>query len=78
MTKLQGIAVAVSLSLLAPGIYAHAQEYTFKGGYPTPETIEEAFDDLDLNRAVHAYRFFYPTVSSAAIYEEMLRVGAEL
>lgn len=42
-----------------------AQEYEFRGGYPTPETTQKAFDEADLNRAVRAYRFFYPTVSNA-------------
>ena len=40
--------------------------YAFKGGFPTPETIARAYDDLDMNRAVQAYRFFYPTVSRTA------------
>jgi hypothetical protein len=39
----------------------------FERGYPTPETVEKAYDDADLNRAVQAYRFFYPPVSGAAI-----------
>ncbi len=38
-------------------------EYVFEGGYPTPETVQQAYDDADLNRAVACYRFFYPTVS---------------
>lgn len=53
-----------------------SQDHTFKGGYPTAETIERAYDELDLNRAISAYRFFYPTVSSAAIFKETTRIGA--
>jgi hypothetical protein len=30
------------------------KEYTFKGGYPTPETVRRAYDEADLNRAVQA------------------------
>ena len=30
--------------------------YEFAGGYPTPETIQRAYDEADLNRAVQAYR----------------------
>ena len=41
--------------------------YTFEQGYPTPETVRQAYDDADLNRAIQAYRFFYPTVSGMAI-----------
>jgi len=39
---------------------ARTQEYEFKGGYPTPQTIQRAYDDADLNRAIQAYKFFYP------------------
>ena len=42
-------------------------EYAFEGGYPTPATVQRAYDDADLNRAVQAYRFFFPTVSGLAI-----------
>jgi hypothetical protein len=43
--------------------------YVFEGGFPTPETVQRAYDDADLNRAVQAYRFFYPTVSGLAIFK---------
>lgn len=49
--------------------------YEFEGGYPTPETVQQAYDDIDLNRAIQAYRFFYPTVSVAAIYKGNLKAG---
>ncbi len=29
--------------------------------------VQQAYDDADLNRAIQAYKFFYPTVSGAAI-----------
>ncbi|WP_246697073.1 DUF1254 domain-containing protein [Rhizobium sp. WYCCWR 11146] len=70
----------LAISAIAALLFANtavAQEYKFTGGYPTPETVEKVYNELDLNRAIHAYRFFYPTVSSAAIYEEMIRVGAK-
>src|SRR4051794_11227024 len=51
-------------------------EYVFHGGFPTPETIQRAYDDADLNRAVQAYRYFYPTVSMAAIWQGNESVGA--
>ncbi len=54
-----------------------AQDYEFKGGYPTAATVQKAADETDLNRAIHAYRFFYPTVSSAAIFREMKRLGVQ-
>src|SRR5262252_6924224 len=51
------------------------QTYTFKNGFPTPETAQLAFDDADLNRAIEAYRFFYPTVSGAAIFKGNAKIG---
>src|SRR4029079_7718019 len=43
--------------------------YVFEGGYPTRETVQRAYDEADLNRAVSAYRFFYPTVSIMATWQ---------
>jgi hypothetical protein len=54
---------------------AAAAGYTFEGGYPTPETVQKAYDDADLNRAIQAYRFFYPTVSGAAIVKGNTEIG---
>jgi hypothetical protein len=50
--------------------------YTFEGGYPTPETVQRAYDDADLARAVQAYRYFFPTVSGAAIFRGAAAAGA--
>jgi hypothetical protein len=49
--------------------------YLFEGGFPTPETIQRAYDDADLNRAVQAYRFFFPTLSGLAIFKGNAAVG---
>lgn len=67
--------VAVTASSWAGS--SRAQDYEFKGGYPTAATVQKASDETDLNRAIHAYRFFYPTVSSAAIFREMKRLGVQ-
>jgi hypothetical protein len=52
-----------------------SEPYQFAGGYPTPETVERAFAEADLNRAVSAYRFFYPTVSFEATWRGNLSGG---
>jgi len=44
------------------------ESLVFVGGYPTPETVRRAYDAADLNRAVSAYRFFYPSVSIMATW----------
>jgi hypothetical protein len=49
--------------------------YRFVGGYPAPETIQKAYDDADLTRAIHAYKFFFPTVSIAATWDGNERFG---
>ena len=45
------------------------RRHEFVGGYPTEATIEKAYNEANLNRAIQAYRFFYPTVSGEAILE---------
>ena len=42
--------------------------YVIRGGFPTGDTAALAFDEADLVRALHAYRFFYPTVSFEATW----------
>ena len=53
------------------------RDHAFEGGYPTPETIAQVYDQVDLNRAIQSYRFFYPTVSSAAIFKGSAKVGVQ-
>jgi hypothetical protein len=66
----------LTLAIILAGQSAFAQEgYEFKGGYPTPETIQKAYDDADLTRAITAYKFFYPTVSILATFEGNARAG---
>jgi hypothetical protein len=52
-----------------------SSRFTFEGGFPTPETVRWAYDAADMNRAVQAYRFFYPTVSGAALFKGTQDVG---
>jgi hypothetical protein len=52
-----------------------AEAYEFVGGYPTAETVARAYDEADLNRAVSAYRFFFPTVSFEATWRGNLAGG---
>jgi hypothetical protein len=54
---------------------AAAPNYKFERGYPTSDRAQIAYDDLDLNRAVEAYRFFYPTVSGSAIFKGNAKLG---
>ena len=52
-----------------------ATALAFERGYPDAQSARCAYDDADLTRAIDAYRFFYPTVSGAAIVEGDLNCG---
>jgi hypothetical protein len=42
---------------------AVAQDPPFRGGFPPADTAQKARDEADYQRAIIAYRFWYPTVS---------------
>jgi hypothetical protein len=54
---------------------AASADYVFKGGLPTPDTVRKAYDDADLNRAIQAYKFFYPTVAFSIGFMSLETVG---
>ena len=55
----------------------NTDDYAFDKGHPTCPTAERAYDDADLARAVGAYKFFYPTVSGAAIVKGNSQIQTE-
>jgi len=48
---------------------------TFAGGYPTGDTAQKAYDAADLNTAIQAYKFFYPTVSIESTWKGNAEAG---
>lgn len=60
---------------IQPNVRGTDTGHAFQGGYPTQETIRKSYDESDLNRAISAYRFFYPTVSGAALFQGTVGVG---
>lgn len=54
---------------------ATPDDYEFNGGYPTEQSVQKAYDSVDLNRAIQMYRIFYPTVSGAAIFEGNAKIN---
>jgi len=70
-------------AILAGGLYlalavpSMAQEYSFHGGYPSAETVQKAYDDADMARAIEAYKFFYPSVSILGTWEGNLQAGTQ-
>jgi hypothetical protein len=59
----------------APTPVTSTSSYAFERGFPSGDTAQKAYDDADLNRAIEAYRFFYPTVSGAAIFKGNAKLG---
>jgi hypothetical protein len=54
-----------------------ASPYSFERGYPTGDTTPRARDDADFQRAVTAYRFWYPTVSVEGIFHGNREAGIQ-
>ena len=77
MHAIATLVVALSIGMFSWGNVHAADEYQFKGGFPTPETVRKAYDDADLSRAIQAYRFFYPTVSGAGIFKGNAQIGVK-
>ncbi len=71
------IQIFLLTALVAPAI-ALGQESTFRGGFPTPDASQKARDAEDFQRAVTAYRFWYPTVSCEGIFNGGLELGQKI
>jgi hypothetical protein len=56
-------------------IQTDESRYEFVGGFPTEETVQNAYDDADLLRAVEAYKFFWPTVSILGTWDGNTAAG---
>jgi hypothetical protein len=54
-----------------------ATSYSFNQGYPTDAAAKQAIDDTDYQRAVQAYRFWYPTVSNEGIFQGNRDIGMQ-
>jgi hypothetical protein len=68
-------AALIALAGCASHPAAEQDGYEFKGGYPTQQTIQKAYDDADLTRAIEAYKFFYPTVSILGTWDGNIDAG---
>lgn len=80
-TFLPAIAILVSGVLVALAVTtAHAQTegtpLQFERGFPTAVTAKNAYDATDLRRAIEAYKFFFGTMQSEAVMQQMLSNGA--
>jgi len=54
-----------------------AEEYTFRQGFPVGDTAAAVYQNSDLNRAIEAYKTFFPTISTEAVFQQMKNAGAK-
>ena len=74
------LAIGSTIALTVPATAQDAPAntpYVFELGYPTPEAAQRARDDADFQRAVIAYRFWYPAVSVEGIFNGNREAGIE-
>ena len=74
------LAAVCLLSMLAGSsraetIKTRIGELQFTSGYPTKETVQRLYDELDFQRAVQAYLWALPISSYGAMADEHIRLG---
>jgi hypothetical protein len=74
------LASLVVCALAATSAQAQTAEanYKFERGFPVADTAKRAYDASDLRRAIEAYKFFYPTISTEAVMQQGQAAGAKL
>jgi hypothetical protein len=65
------------LGFAIPSLASAAEPYQFERGYPTAATSKQARDDADFQRAITAYRFWYPTVSAEGLFNGLRAAGVQ-
>lgn len=77
MRSTSPIILAGTLILAACANMQSSSSNGFVNGYPTAETAQKIQDDSDFQRAVTAYRFWYPAVSAEGIFNGNREVGIQ-
>jgi len=62
-------------SVVGSTVNAQTSTTDAPGGFPAQEEIQRAYEEADLNRAIEAYKFFYPNVSIAGLFAGFDKVG---
>jgi hypothetical protein len=60
--------ILLSALIVPVAAVAAAQELPFNGGFPPADAAQKAREEADYQRAITAYRFWYPTVSCEGIF----------
>jgi hypothetical protein len=69
------VGIAPSPAQAASNIPVGGSQYTFERGYPTKDATQRARDDMDYQRAIVAYHFWYPTVSLEGFFSGNRQAG---
>ncbi|WP_213958970.1 MULTISPECIES: DUF1254 domain-containing protein [unclassified Variovorax] len=80
MNRFLSLCVAAAAAVLSTGCAQSppaAGAYVFERGYPTADTSRRVRDDVDFQRAVTAYRFWYPTVSVEGVFNGKRTAGIQ-
>jgi hypothetical protein len=68
----------VALSITTTHAQSADSPLQFERGYPVAGTAQNVYDASDLRRAIEAYKFFYPTMGTEAVMQQMLANGAKI
>jgi len=71
------LCLAFALPAHAETIDTRIGELEYEAGYPTPETVQSLYDELDFQRAVQAYLWALPMASYGAMAEAQWALGAD-
>ena len=66
----------ISTTVIADTIDSRLGELEYQAGYPTGETVEKLYDELDFQRAVQAYLWALPMASYGAMADAHKALGA--
>ncbi|MFJ2992462.1 DUF1254 domain-containing protein [Pandoraea sp. NPDC087047] len=76
LASMGAVGLALSIASSPANAAAHSgANYPFEKGFPTAKAAQHASDDADFQRALIAYRFWYPTVSVEGIFNGNRAVG---
>ena len=71
------VAMVFALPVLAETMDTRFGELDFPAGYPTDETVQRLYDELDFQRAVQAYLWALPMASYGAMADAHRALGAD-
>lgn len=78
-----GLAAAQTAPAIPPSITTPDKVETrlgtldFKDGFPSPETVEKVYDNLDFTHALDAYLNTFQGANAAAIHEGFQSIGVK-